>query len=203
MYGCRGRACRSRFEEVVRRRVFKQPGQQHHCARGRTLSCGRTASRSRLGPGEVPRNLASRPAICLVSAGWTRCNLSAARVKFRSSAKTMTACSWRTLRLGTLQNPRRLNDTVQKSASRRSAQTLATPLTSEYDMSLKPVSGQFFLYGRCRCVHDFRGDVYREPHRPRNEAKVMGLVVKSESSGSLIAMRNFHSRSQRHSDELS
>jgi hypothetical protein len=28
----------------------------------------------------------------------------------------------------------------RKSASRRSAQTLATPLTSEYDMSLKPVA---------------------------------------------------------------
>src|SRR3984893_2820027 len=52
------------------------------------------------------RNLcfSSISVICLLSADWVRCNLRAAFVKFSSSAKTMTACKWRTSTLGNTAN---------------------------------------------------------------------------------------------------
>ncbi len=73
-------------------------------------------------------------------------------------------------------------------------------------ISSNSVSGQFpsgRLPARCRCVHDLWGDVYRKSHGPSNKAKAMGLTVKGESLGSIIAGRNLHRRFQHHSDELS
>ena len=63
--------------------------------------------------------------------------------------------------------------------------------------------GRRALTGGYLCFRDFWDDIYRKSHRPGNKAKAMGLAVKSESFGSIIASRNLHRRFQHHSDELS